>query len=77
MVDLFILTECRDLVRSMLHPDQNKRLSAEQAFRSAWCMQALKDHPHLSYLHEHLYPVPVRKPSECAPPETDEFGKNN
>ena len=38
-------------------------------------MKALKDHPELSYLDERLKPVPTRKPSECAPQETDEFGK--
>lgn len=39
-------------------------------------MKAIKDHPELSYLDEHLNPVLVRKPSECAPRETDEFGKH-
>ena len=73
---VFFNVECRDLVRNMLNPDQNERFSAEQAFRSAWCMKALKDNPNLRYLDEHLMPVPVRKPSECTPPETDEFGKN-
>ncbi|KAJ7350962.1 hypothetical protein OS493_037580 [Desmophyllum pertusum] len=68
--------ECRDLVRWMLNADQNQRASAEQVFRSPWCMKALKDNPELCYLEEHLNPMPVRKPSECAPQETDEFGKH-
>ena len=38
-------------------------------------MKAIKDNPELSYLQEHVSQVLVRKPSECAPPETDEFGK--
>lgn len=38
-------------------------------------MKAIKDNPELKYLEEHLNPVLVRKPSECAPQDTDEFGK--
>ena len=38
-------------------------------------MQAIKDNPELSYLGEALNPVLVRKPSECAPKETDEYGE--
>ena len=38
-------------------------------------MKAIKDNPELCYLEEHLNPVLVRKPSECAPQETDEFGR--
>ncbi|XP_068716922.1 testis-specific serine/threonine-protein kinase 1-like [Montipora capricornis] len=65
--------ECRDLVRSLLNPDQNERLTAEEAFRSPWCLKALYDNPSLSYLEDNLRPVSMRKPSECAPPETDKF----
>lgn len=72
-----LMVECRDLVRSMLNVDQNERFTAEQVFRSAWCMKAIKDHPDLCYLEERLKPVPMRKPSECTPQETDEFGKNH
>ena len=71
----FSPTECRDLVRSLLNPDQNERLTAEEAFRSPWCLKALYDNPSLSYLEDNLRPVSMRKPSECAPPETDKFGK--
>ena len=39
-------------------------------------MKALENHPDLCYLDEHLKPAPLRKPSECTPPETDEFGKH-
>ena len=38
-------------------------------------MRAIEDNPELGYLEEHLNPVLVRKPSECAPQETDEFGE--
>ncbi|XP_067044309.1 uncharacterized protein [Acropora muricata] len=65
--------ECRDLVRNMLNPDQRYRLSAEQAFRSPWCSKAVYDNPYLSYLEEYLKPVYMRKPRECAPPQTDKF----
>ena len=69
------VTEYRDLVRWMLHVNPADRASAEQAFRSPWCMQAIKDNPELSYLVETPNPVLVRKPSECAPQEEDEFGE--
>lgn len=72
---LLSITEYRDLVRWMLNTNQEERASAEQVFRSPWCMKAIKDNPELCYLDEHLNPVFVRKPSECAPQETDEFGK--
>lgn len=68
-------TECRDLVRKLLNPDQYYRLSAEQAFQSSWCSKAIYDNPHLSYLEEYLKPVYMRKPIECAPRQTDKFGK--
>lgn len=38
-------------------------------------MKALEDNPELAYLDETLNPIPLRKPSECAPQETVEFGK--
>lgn len=69
------VTEYRDLVRWMLHVNPADRASAEQAFRSPWCMKAIKDNPELRYLDETLNPVLVRKPSECAPQEKDEFGE--
>ena len=59
----------------MLNPDQRYRLSAEQAFRSPWCSKAVYDNPYLSYLEEYLKPVYMRKPRECAPPQTDKYGK--
>jgi len=76
--DLFVSVfaiECRDLVRSMLNVDQNERFSAEQVFRSAWCMKALQENPDLRYLDENL--APFRKPSECVPQEKDEIGRCN
>lgn len=69
------MTEYRDLVRWMLNTNQTERASAEEVFRSPFCMNAIKDNPELRYLEEHLNPVLVRKPSECAPQQTDEFGK--
>ena len=77
VVVTFLVTECRDLVRSMLNMDQNERFSAEQVFRSAWCTKAVNEHPDLRYLNEHLKPAALRKPSECVPQEKDEFGRCN
>ncbi|KAL9956243.1 hypothetical protein ACROYT_G037693 [Oculina patagonica] len=65
--------EYRDLVRWMLNTNEDQRASAEQVFRSPWCIKAIKDNPELCYLEEYINPVLVRKPSECAPQETDEF----
>ena len=78
--DLFVSVfaiECRDLVRNMLNVDQNERFSAEQVFRSAWCMKALKENPDLRYLDENLHVASFRKPSECVPQEKDEIGRYN
>ena len=73
----FFVTECRHLVRNMLNVDQNERFSAEQVFRSAWCMKALKENPDLRYLDENLHLASFRKPSECVPQEKDEIGRYN
>lgn len=73
----FFAIECRDLVRNMLNVDQNERFSAEQVFRSAWCMKALKENPDLRYLDENLHVASFRKPSECVPQEKDEIGRYN
>lgn len=73
----FLAIECRDLVRSMLNVDQNERFSAEQVFRSAWCMKALEKNPDLRYLGENLNLASFRRPSECVPQEKDEIGRYN
>ena len=69
------VTEYRDLVRWMLNVNPAERASADEAFRSPWCMQAIKDNPELRYLEETIHPVLVRMPSECALQEEDEFGE--
>lgn len=73
----FLAIECRDLVRSMLNVDQNERFSAEQVFRSSWCMRAIWENPDLRYLDENIKPALLRNPSECVPQEKDEIGRYN
>lgn len=60
----------------MLDVDEYERATAEEAFKSPWCIRAIDENRDLHYLADAPQPIPVRKPPECAPQEMNEFGKH-